>query len=93
MRPREYSDHVVTFIDVLGFKNLVNGRSAEEVGQVLTLLQEMTQSTEYERFVMGRGTVAFSDSIVRASALQTPSDAQSSAGRSQGRSRRSRHHC
>src|SRR5258708_10156609 len=70
---KQYSDHVITFIDILGFKNLVANESAETIGAVLGRLQEMTQSSDYERLVMGRGTIAFSDTIVRASALQTPS--------------------
>ena len=73
MRPRQYSEHLVTFIDILGFKELVRKESAERIGNVLGLLQEVTKSSEYERLVMGRRTMAFSDCIVRASALRTPS--------------------
>ena len=73
MRPRQYSEHVVTFIDILGFKELVKRESAESIGNMLGRLEKVTDSGEYERLVMGRRTIAFSDAIVRASALQTPS--------------------
>lgn len=70
---KAYTEYVTTFIDVLGFKNLVAEKSAEEIGAILSRLQTMTEGSEYEKLVMGRGTIAFSDSIVRTSALAMPS--------------------
>lgn len=70
-----YRDCVVTFIDILGFKNIVGKRSPKDIQQIIDLVQRHAGSNdkvfaqEYD-FDISEGipwtrTVLFSDSVVR----------------------------
>jgi hypothetical protein len=69
---KTYSECVITLLDVLGFKNIVNRKPADEIWQILGLLEEITQSSASDRTELGRNIFAFSDTVVRTSALTTP---------------------
>lgn len=73
----EYSWSVVTFLDVLGFRELVSAWSADRASEVLVGLQALfAGSSEDLR------SIAFSDSIVRARRIEnTPSNAGSALSR------------
>jgi len=67
---------VVTFIDILGFKNLVENKSENEMSEILSLFQKYNTEnlidkyvcdncTSTEKFTLNVKTVFFSDSVVR----------------------------
>ena len=78
-----YRPAIVTFIDVLGFRELVRKSSAEEIRKIVQLTQRKASSDPDELTALERKedvnwtrTVAFSDSIIRV----RPYDAEYSEG-------------
>lgn len=63
-RDFHYERVVLTFFDILGFKELVSHRPAPEVGRILSILQQSTALGEVPRAGAVR-VISFSDSIVR----------------------------
>lgn len=73
--PIAYRDCVVTFIDILGFRNIVSRRSPEKIQQIVDLVQRHAGSgdrafAEKHPFDINDGmpwtrTIFFSDSVVR----------------------------
>lgn len=67
---------VVTFIDILGFKNLVENRSTSEINEILSLFHQYNTESPFGRYTSNKctsteilklniKTVFFSDSVVR----------------------------
>lgn len=66
---------VVTFIDILGFKNLVENKDEDEMREILSLFQKSNSKKPFERVVPENPmlldalipieTIFFSDSVVR----------------------------
>ncbi len=72
-KSEEYHPHIVTFLDVLGFRELVSGRTASEVAAVLALVRRFSgaEGQDQGRYYEPR-VIAFSDSIVRLRRVDTP---------------------
>lgn len=67
---------VVTFIDILGFKNLVDSKSEHDMREILSLFQRFNKETPFSKFIPKDSifskelsetikTIFFSDSVVR----------------------------
>ncbi len=67
----QYTRSLVTFVDVLGFRDIVSKRSAADVGRIIDGLRDLSDEDHQE--VIGLKTVAFSDSVVRALDAARPS--------------------
>ena len=63
--PANYEEYIVTFLDILGFRELIRSRSAEEVDQIIKLTRRHAADEEGEQRELGLRTVAFSDSVIR----------------------------
>lgn len=61
----EYEKYLVTFLDILGFRELIRTRSAEEVDQIIKLTRRHAADEKGEQQELGLRTVAFSDSVIR----------------------------
>lgn len=57
----QYIEGIVTFIDILGFRELVLSKSAKELAGLVNIFRERTADPE----VPGVTVIAFSDSIIR----------------------------
>lgn len=70
----EYESSIVTFIDVLGFRSLVESGSAAEVHNVISQLQHFTQSNEpssYRKLSTFARVRSVSDAVVRIRTYKT----------------------
>jgi hypothetical protein len=63
--PANYEEYIVTFLDILGFRDLITTRSAEEVDQIIKLTRRHAADEKGEQKELGLRTVAFSDSVIR----------------------------
>lgn len=66
-----YQKSVVTFIDILGFRELVSTRPASEVDRAVKLLRRFAGKDR--RDPLGVTSISFSDSVVRARPIDQPS--------------------
>lgn len=77
---RTYRSAVVTFLDVLGFRELVRLRSADEMLEIVHLMQKFASSSDsdlvhelnMEDDISWTRTVAFSDSVARVRPFDLP---------------------
>ena len=60
----EYKLAVVTFIDILGFKNIISERTANDVSDIIRLFKFASKCNQEKNKYL-RNTYSFSDSIVR----------------------------
>lgn len=58
-----YESHVVTFVDILGFRDVVRDRSAKEINDMLNAITENAAGSSWPNNVE---VLSFSDSVVRA---------------------------
>lgn len=68
-----YTESVVTFIDIMGFKELVKSRPPEEVDRAVRLLRRFAAGNQPDP--LGMTSIAFSDSIIRMRPIDKPSAA------------------
>lgn len=66
----EYRRCLVTFIDILGFREHLFGRPSKEIGEALSLLRELS-SGDFGVGPHPPGTAAFSDCIIRVYPVDT----------------------
>lgn len=60
-----YESCIVTFVDILGFREIVTKRPAAEISAMLSLLRKTTEISETAQEKPEVDYYAFSDSIVR----------------------------
>ncbi len=63
--PIEYSHSLVTYYDILGFREVVENRSALEIGGMLTSLTNRIRYDPKVQAKYGIETIAFSDTFIR----------------------------
>jgi hypothetical protein len=63
--PANYEEYIVTFLDILGFRDLIATKGAEEVDQIIKLTRRHAADAKGEQQELGLRTVAFSDSVIR----------------------------
>lgn len=76
---KEYEPCVVSFIDILGFKNLIETKSAEDIYQTLEVLNKFTRAEEEPpprsmdevRFMSRAFSYSISDAVVRVRPYET----------------------
>lgn len=71
--PSTYRQAIVTFLDLLGFRELVRTRSAAEVGRIIELMHFFGGAAKDREQAAGTHVVSFSDSIVRVVDADRPS--------------------
>jgi hypothetical protein len=49
--PATYEEYIVTFLDILGFRNIINTRDAEEVDKIIKLTRYFAGDEKGERLV------------------------------------------
>lgn len=69
-----YKRCLVTFFDILGFRNIVATREDEFIEQVLLKLREHASPDEFQQEHFEIETIAFSDSIVRSVHIESESN-------------------
>jgi hypothetical protein len=60
-----YEECIVTFLDILGFRDLISTKSAEQVDEIIKLTRYFVADEEGEQEELGLQTIAFSDSVIR----------------------------
>ena len=79
-----YSKAIVTFLDILGFRNLVTTESAEEVDRKLNSVERFTAPIYIKGDDLDRqlepSVIWFSDSVVRVRQLETEANLASPSG-------------
>lgn len=61
---RMYTKSIVTFIDILGFRQLVGSRSASEIADIVDVFQKFSGDPDGDD-PLGLKVVSFSDSVIR----------------------------
>jgi hypothetical protein len=67
-----YSFSIITYLDVLGFRNLIVNRSAGEMSRVVRILKERTKHDEEVAKLHGMKFFNFSDTAIRITPIYTP---------------------
>lgn len=67
-----YETCIVTFVDILGFREIVAKRPADEISEMLRLLRKTTEISEEPQGKPEVDFYAFSDSIVRVRRISEP---------------------
>jgi len=60
-----YCKAIVTFLDILGFRQLVSEADSKIINEILNVMEEMTTPGKDQGLLYDPETIAFSDSIVR----------------------------
>ena len=68
----EYTKSIVTFIDILGFGDLVRNKTAEEMGEIIRITEESSQTEQWQVSSSGRRSIVFSDTIISSCPLVGP---------------------
>ncbi len=68
----EYTKSIVTFIDILGFGDLVRNKTAEEMSEIIRITEESSQTEHWQVSSSGRRSVTFSDTIISSCPLVGP---------------------
>jgi hypothetical protein len=69
-----YSHGIVTFMDLLGFKEFVNREpDADKINKVLDTVQKFVHVDKEEQQILGLRSIAVSDSVVRFALVDDPS--------------------
>ncbi len=66
-----YQKSIITFIDILGFKEIVNSRSSDQVDKILDTLNDFTANEPDDDDEFEPQTLSFSDSIIRVRHLES----------------------
>jgi hypothetical protein len=69
----QYRRSLFTFLDILGFRELIRTKTPDEIGKVLTQLREHTKPDETTASMLEMQFQTFSDCTVRAVPLDSPS--------------------
>jgi hypothetical protein len=68
----DYKKSVLTFIDILGFGDIVKKASAAEIEKLLRLANESSSTSENDTEFTGRRSLSFSDTIITSCPLVGP---------------------
>lgn len=71
-----YSDSLVSYFDILGFRNAVDASSPEEIESVLVRMASLSSHDTRLRVITRRGLSTFSDHVVRTVMLEGLNDAE-----------------
>lgn len=71
---REYRRSIVTFIDILGFRQILEERSAHEIFQMLDRVREFADFSDRTARVFESSALQFSDSVIRVIPLDSRSN-------------------
>jgi hypothetical protein len=63
-RPVKYTRSIVTYLDILGFRNLIDTKTAGEISQILRILTESVKPGETSK-LEGLRFTKFSDTVIR----------------------------
>ena len=80
---KTYEKAVVTFIDILGFRDLVKNSDCDKVSMVLDAVEQSTSPIKYDGMPEtddDSQVVSFSDSIVRVRKIETDANKQFASG-------------
>jgi hypothetical protein len=66
-----YSEHIISFIDIIGYADFVKSKSAEDVNRCVSILLDAFSAQKGDE-VLGRRTTYFSDTIVTTIPLVAP---------------------
>ena len=64
-----YEKGVLTFLDILGFREIVSNRKPDEIEEILNLLAKVSGVDEKREYQHAPSVLAFSDSIVRVATI------------------------
>src|SRR5260370_20717427 len=70
----EYDRSIVTFLDLLGFRELVDKRSPEVLLSLLNRLRDETKPSPFAEKAMGVSALTFSDCTVRVAPILSGND-------------------
>jgi hypothetical protein len=76
----QYRRSIFTFLDVLGFREMVPTKTPEEIGELLTRLREHTKPDDLNAKMLEIQFQTFSDCTVRAVPLDSPSNREYPSG-------------
>lgn len=62
---------IVTFLDILGFKEIVADLKPDQINQILKIVEESTTSNDSIRDSLSSNTIVFSDSIIRVRVIES----------------------
>lgn len=76
----QYRRSIFTFLDVLGFRELIRTKTAAEISELLTNIQEHTKPDDLNAERLEMQFQTFSDCTVRAAPLDSPSNQEHPTG-------------
>ncbi|MFZ5771306.1 MAG: hypothetical protein ACOY4W_07745 [Thermodesulfobacteriota bacterium] len=71
-----YTKAIVTFLDILGFRDIVASSDSTKIHELLKIVEEVTTPDTTEKWLYNPETVMFSDSIVRTRKINTEENIQ-----------------
>jgi len=77
---KKYSPYLVTFFDILGFKNLLRFKSSKEVLEILKSIKKNIDPGSEYRKMFEMKSIAFSDSAIRAINIRSRSNLNHPSG-------------
>jgi hypothetical protein len=75
-----YRSCVITFLDILGFRDVVAKRSAKEIDDMLTLLQQGAARDPALAKELSQKTITFSDSVIRTVEINSKGNREARTG-------------
>ncbi|WP_374088448.1 hypothetical protein [Methylomicrobium lacus] len=67
----EYEKAIVTFIDILGFRELVKCESSQKIHEILKIVEKAATPDNPDKWLYAPETKVFSDSIIRVRKINT----------------------
>jgi hypothetical protein len=67
-----YSFSIITYLDVLGFRDLIDNKSAGEISRIVRILRERTKPDKEMSRLHGMKFFNFSDTAIRITPINTP---------------------
>lgn len=71
-----YEKAIVTFLDILGFRDIVANSDATKIHEILKIVEEVATPDTTEKWLYNPETIVFSDSIVRTRKINTEENIQ-----------------
>lgn len=68
----KYSFSLITYLDVLGFRDLIRNKTSREISTIVRILKEKTKPDREIAKIHGIKFINFSDTTVRITPLDTP---------------------
>ncbi len=67
----KYEQAIVTYIDILGFSDLVSAKTSQEIHEILMLIEKAATPCDSNKWLYAPETKVFSDSIIRIRKINT----------------------